>query len=229
MKDTRPEVACEHHKLLAGVCPLNGDRHRFTGSVRECGRTSARFSILRLHPDLRGGDPKLLFLRFYEYDLLQPSSTASRSGSTSGSPWLHKRLQADLAGSEGGRHTEARISSRGLECQHEYLCDACGNRYEKQEFHCEGEAEVSEVRQDREPSDLASIVFKGSGFYKTDSRGADTSSSSSTSTTTTDTPPAVPDLGAAGHSHGPGSHTHDTPAPAKPAKSDTSTESAAAG
>ena len=82
------------------------------------------------------------------------------------------------------------------------------------------------------------VVFKGSGFYKTDSRGSDTSGSESGASTT----PSVPDLGAAGHghSHGPGGHSHgpnpdapatttDAPKKGKAAKDAPSTEGAAAG
>jgi len=62
------------------------------------------------------------------------------------------------------------------------------------------------------------VVFKGSGFYKTEARGADTGDAAPST-------PAVPDVGAAGHghSHGPGGHSHDTPAPA--AKESTSADS----
>lgn len=111
---------------------------------------------------------------------------------------------------------------------YEYLCDACGNRYEKQEsFSAKPKQKCPSCGKTANRVIFAPpIVFKGSGFYKTDSRtdSTDTGSSSSSS----DTTPAVPDAGAAshGHSHGPGGHTHDTPAPSKP---DATTESAAAG
>jgi hypothetical protein len=62
------------------------------------------------------------------------------------------------------------------------------------------------------------IVFKGSGFYKTDSRGSEATGSSGasseekpeSSSDTADTKPAAKDDGH-GHTHGPGGHTHDKP------------------
>jgi putative FmdB family regulatory protein len=44
------------------------------------------------------------------------------------------------------------------------------------------------------------IVFKGSGFYKTDSRGSTDGASEPASAATTEH----------GHTHGPGGHTHDS-------------------
>ena len=71
------------------------------------------------------------------------------------------------------------------------------------------------------------VVFKGSGFYKTDSRGTDSSPDS------TDSSPAVPDVSAAshGHSHGPGGHSHgpDGSHDAPASTDSSSTEAAAAG
>ncbi len=117
---------------------------------------------------------------------------------------------------------------------YEYACESCGARYEKKEgFDAKARQKCQQCGKATAQRVLFAppIVFKGSGFYKTDARGSDTSDSA------TSTTPSVPDLGAAGHghSHGPGGHTHDAHAPAatdakpdKKAKKDTTTESAAA-
>jgi putative FmdB family regulatory protein len=115
---------------------------------------------------------------------------------------------------------------------YEYLCDSCGNRYEKQEsFSAKAKQKCPKCGKTANRVIFAPpVVFKGSGFYKTDSRGSDTSVDTGT------TAPSVPDLSAAshGHSHGPGGHTHGPDgshdAAASPDSSDTtSTETAAAG
>ena len=104
---------------------------------------------------------------------------------------------------------------------YEYACESCGNRYEKREgFDAKPRQKCPACGKTAQRVLFAPpIVFKGSGFYKTDSRGTDSAS--------TDSTPSVPDLGAAGHghSHGPGGHTHDTPAPTP--STDTTTESSA--
>jgi putative FmdB family regulatory protein len=90
---------------------------------------------------------------------------------------------------------------------YEYACESCGNRYEKREGFdakprqkCPACGKMAQRILSAPP-----IVFKGSGFYKTDSRAGDTSDSGGTSTAT----PAKADAAAShGHSHGPGGHTH---------------------
>lgn len=73
--------------------------------------------------------------------------------------------------------------------KYDYRCTACGHVYEKREGfdapsvqqceRCAGEA--------RRVFTPPAIVFKGSGWYKTDSRGAEPSSGSSSSTSTAET------------------------------------------
>lgn len=114
---------------------------------------------------------------------------------------------------------------------YEYLCESCGNRYEKQEsFSAKAKQKCPKCAKTANRVIFAPpVVFKGGGFYKTDSRGSDASESTVGSSTSSDSKPAVPDVSAAshGHSHGPGSHSHDTPS--TPSKPETTTESAAAG
>lgn len=124
---------------------------------------------------------------------------------------------------------------------YEYACESCGARYEKREgFDAKARQKCQQCGKATAQRVLFAppIVFKGSGFYKTDARGSDTSDSDASAT------PSVPDLGAAGHghshgpgghTHGPGGHSHDTTAPAttdtkpnKKSKKDNKTESAAA-
>lgn len=66
---------------------------------------------------------------------------------------------------------------------YEYACDECGTRFErKQKFSEDPVRECpacgSEVRRVLHP---AGIIFKGSGFYVTDNRGANSASASSNS------------------------------------------------
>jgi putative FmdB family regulatory protein len=73
---------------------------------------------------------------------------------------------------------------------YEYECQSCHERVEAvQRFtdpaltvcaHCGGEL--------RKVFSAVGVVFKGSGFYKTDSRGADQSSTPSTATTPASSP-----------------------------------------
>ena len=73
---------------------------------------------------------------------------------------------------------------------YEYECQSCHGRVEAvQRFtdpaltvcaHCGGEL--------RKVFSAVGVVFKGSGFYKTDSRGADKSSTPSTATTPASSP-----------------------------------------
>jgi putative FmdB family regulatory protein len=114
---------------------------------------------------------------------------------------------------------------------YEYLCDSCGNRYEKQEsFSAKAKQKCPKCRKTANRVIFAPpVVFKGGGFYKTDSRRGDASVDSGSTT-------SAPDVAAAshGHSHGPGGHTHDAPAAASSdsssnESSSSSTETAAAG
>jgi putative FmdB family regulatory protein len=114
---------------------------------------------------------------------------------------------------------------------YEYKCESCGNRYEKREgFEAKARQKCPKCgKMAQRMLSTPAVVFKGSGFYKTDSRG--TSSASADSEPGTTSTPAAPAADGPGHSHGPGGHTHDTPAkaPATPSTStDTPTETAAA-
>lgn len=90
---------------------------------------------------------------------------------------------------------------------YEYACDSCGNRYEKREsFSASPRQKCPKCGKTAQRVIFAPpIVFKGSGFYSTDSRGSSGSDDG-----------ASPDAAAAssnghGHSHGPdGGHTHET-------------------
>ncbi len=121
-----------------------------------------------------------------------------------------------------------------------YKCTACAYEYEKREgFDAPAKQKCPKCKKQATRMLFApAMVFKGSGFYKTDSRGSDTSSETSA--------PSSPDASSAdasapaekpaadaghGHSHGPGGHSHGPKAePATtPAKSTpTTTEAAAA-
>jgi putative FmdB family regulatory protein len=94
---------------------------------------------------------------------------------------------------------------------YEYRCTA-GHQYEKREgFDAPAKQKCEKCGKPAARMIFAPpVVFKGNGFYKTDSRGADTSSSSesSTSSTTTSTPSSDH-----GHSHGPGGHSHGAASP----------------
>jgi len=103
-----------------------------------------------------------------------------------------------------------------------YRCESCGNHYEKREsFSAPARQKCPACgKQAQRVLFAPPIVFKGSGFYKTDSRG---SGSDDTSTPSTPAPAASDGHG---HAHGPGGHTHDAPSPAS---TDTAAEGAAAG
>jgi putative FmdB family regulatory protein len=112
---------------------------------------------------------------------------------------------------------------------YEYACESCGHQYEKREgFDAKARQKCPNCgKMAQRVLSRPAIVFKGSGFYKTDSRGSDSgesSSSTSPSTSPSATPPATTPAADGGHSHGPGTHTHDAPAPA----TSTGTEAAAA-
>jgi putative FmdB family regulatory protein len=108
---------------------------------------------------------------------------------------------------------------------YEYVCESCGNQYEKREsFDAKPRQKCPACgKMARRMLSAPAVVFKGAGFYKTDSRGGSTSSETSSSGETA-TPASVPDVG---HSHGPGAHAHDAPATERPAAA-TTTETAAA-
>jgi putative FmdB family regulatory protein len=103
---------------------------------------------------------------------------------------------------------------------YEYSCQSCGNRYEKREgFDAPSKQKCPKCGKTANRMIFAPpVVFKGSGFYKTDSRSASSSEGGGESEASTPSPAA--DAGH-GHSHGPGTHTHDTPS--------TGTEATAAG
>lgn len=121
---------------------------------------------------------------------------------------------------------------------YEYACASCGNRYEKREgFDAKARQKCPKCgKMAQRLLSTPAVVFKGSGFYKTDSRGKSGDSESSSSSDTPSTPAATPAAADGhGHSHGAGGHTHDTPAAAPAAKTSdtkakttTSTESSAA-
>jgi putative FmdB family regulatory protein len=105
---------------------------------------------------------------------------------------------------------------------YEYECPS-GHRYEKREGFDAPAKQKCEVcgKMARRVLFAPPIVFKGGGFYVTDSRGpgaAPSSSSESSSddkaSSSDDTAPAAsaPTKDDHGHSHGPGGHTHDAPA-----------------
>jgi putative FmdB family regulatory protein len=99
---------------------------------------------------------------------------------------------------------------------YEYLCDSCGNRYEKREsFDAPARQKCPNCgKRANRVLQAPPIVFKGSGFYKTDSRGTSSASTDSAA-------PSKP------------VETKTESEPAKPAassdSSSTTTEAAAAG
>jgi putative FmdB family regulatory protein len=105
---------------------------------------------------------------------------------------------------------------------YEYSCENCGNRYEKREgFDAPAKQKCPKCGKTANRMIFAPpVVFKGSGFYKTDNRGSSSDSGSGDGATSTASAPV--DAGH-GHSHGPGGHSHDTPS------TPTTTETAAAG
>jgi len=97
---------------------------------------------------------------------------------------------------------------------YEYRCTA-GHQYEKREgFDAPAKQKCEKCGKAASRVIFAPpIVFKGNGFYKTDSRGSDSSSSSdsgSSGSTSTSTPTTA--ASDHGHSHGPSGHTHGTDA-----------------
>jgi putative FmdB family regulatory protein len=108
---------------------------------------------------------------------------------------------------------------------YEYACEGCGNRYEKREgFDAPARQKCPKCKKAAQRVLFAPpVVFKGSGFYKTDSRGSSSEPISAA--------PATPAAPADGHgqSHSPGGHSHDAPAATPAAAASTTTETAAAG
>jgi putative FmdB family regulatory protein len=88
---------------------------------------------------------------------------------------------------------------------YEYRCSA-GHQYEKREgFDAPAKQKCEKCGKPASRVIFAPpIVFKGNGFYKTDSRAANTSSDSA------EPAPSSPASTASdhGHSHGPGGHSH---------------------
>ncbi len=114
---------------------------------------------------------------------------------------------------------------------YEYACESCGKRYEKREgFDAPARQKCQFCGKTKAQRMLFAppVVFKGSGFYKTDNRGSDSGASTPAAPATATTPAAD-----GGHSHGPDGHTHGTEAAAPKADdkktTTTSTETAAAG
>lgn len=107
---------------------------------------------------------------------------------------------------------------------YEYACAACGNRYEKREgFDAKPRQKCPKCgKMAQRLLSTPAVVFKGSGFYKTDSRGSSSSESSSSPSSesssdkseSASSPTTPPPTDGHGHSHGPGGHSHDAPAPA---------------
>jgi putative FmdB family regulatory protein len=114
---------------------------------------------------------------------------------------------------------------------YEYACESCGNRYEKREgFDAKPRQKCPKCgKMAQRLLSTPAVVFKGSGFYKTDNRGSSGEAESKPSETPSATP-ATPAPAADGPD-GRGGHSHDAPSPAKtkPDTSTTTSEAAAAG
>ena len=107
---------------------------------------------------------------------------------------------------------------------YEYACTACEHRYEKREgFDAPAKQKCPKCRKtSNRLLSAPAVVFKGTGFYKTDSRGSDSGNAPSSSGSGADSaaaPAAATPAADAGHghSHGADGHSHDAPAPATPA------------
>lgn len=104
---------------------------------------------------------------------------------------------------------------------YEYRCVA-GHQYEKRESFSAKARQKCQVcgKQADRMIFAPPVVFKGSGFYVTDSRGSASNGASET---------AAPATSDHGHSHDGGGHSHPhAPTESAPSTADTSTESAAA-
>jgi putative FmdB family regulatory protein len=111
-----------------------------------------------------------------------------------------------LQGTAASRYNLADTHSRSNAVPtYEYRCDA-GHQYEKREgFDAPAKQKCEKCGKPASRMIFAPpIVFKGSGFYKTDSRGASSDGAA-------ESPPSAPATTSGdghGHSHGPGGHTH---------------------
>ncbi|SDY04334.1 putative regulatory protein, FmdB family [Micromonospora pattaloongensis] len=105
---------------------------------------------------------------------------------------------------------------------YQYACTACGNNLEAvQSFADEPLTECPACQGKlRKLFNSVGIVFKGSGFYRTDSRNG---SSGSSSTSSVESKPAAKPAA----SNGSSSSSGDSAAKAKPAASSTTSSSAA--
>ncbi len=109
---------------------------------------------------------------------------------------------------------------------YEYLCEGCASRYEKREgFDAPARQKCPSCgKRANRVLHAPPIVFKGSGFYKTDSRGTSTATAetgdaaSATDTPSTDSTPATAEK----------TTPAKPPKPAKAAKDSGATEAAAA-
>jgi putative FmdB family regulatory protein len=75
---------------------------------------------------------------------------------------------------------------------YQYLCNECGHEFEVVQSFSDEAISTCEKCQGavRKVYNSVGIVFKGSGFYKTDSRSSSNSKSDSTTSTSTNTTPA---------------------------------------
>lgn len=97
---------------------------------------------------------------------------------------------------------------------YQYACTECGHAFEQvQKFSDDALTQCPVCHGKlRKLFNAVGVVFKGSGFYRNDSRGTDTSSSAGTSTSSS----------SSGSS---GSSSSDSSSPSTSAKSDTSSSS----
>ncbi len=110
---------------------------------------------------------------------------------------------------------------------YEYACASCGNRYEKREgFDAKPRQKCPACgKMAQRLLSTPAVVFKGSGFYKTDSRGSKDASSSDAPDSTPAATPAAP---GDGNGASPGAD-RDTTAAAPAPDTSKPTETAAAG
>jgi putative FmdB family regulatory protein len=75
---------------------------------------------------------------------------------------------------------------------YQYLCNECGHEFEVVQSFSDEAISTCEKCQGavRKVYNSVGIVFKGSGFYKTDSRSSSNSKSDSTTSTSANTTPA---------------------------------------
>ena len=98
---------------------------------------------------------------------------------------------------------------------YEYLCKECGNNFEIVQSFADDALTTCDKCGGalRKVFGNVGITFKGSGFYKTDSRGSSSSTSSSSTSSGSSDGGSSGGSGHShshghGHSHGPGTHTH---------------------